>query len=97
MSDEKNAANDAEEELYCVWELGSPCGGEVKMRAQWKGINLPVCEKHYQEHLDILMLVGNGMNPNKVLNESPEWRKKQALIVKLSGMNQNNNEDFSSE
>jgi len=41
----------------CVWNMNSPCGGEVASRGMFGNqISVPVCASHYNEHLVLLTL-----------------------------------------
>jgi len=41
----------------CVWNIGSPCDGEVSGRGMFGNqISVPVCASHYREHLVLLTL-----------------------------------------
>lgn len=45
--------------LVCVWNMGSECEGETCSRRMFKGqLSIPVCDRHYIEHV-MLMCVRN--------------------------------------
>lgn len=84
MSDETKKP----EKLECVLPLGTKCGGSVSMKTilGTTDVRVPVCEKHFEELEDMLFLYQNGYDPNDMLERSEEWRKKEVLTLKLSGL-----------
>jgi len=63
-----------------VWELGSPCGGEIKMTPLFLSVDeitVPICEAHLIEHKIILALFKHGYNIDEMSIQSAEWRKQE--------------------
>ena len=78
---------EVEEELKCIWDMGTPHNGEVKKVEFFsKQIKVPVCESHIEEHKYIMILHKNNYDIEEVLNQTPEWRKQEVLVLKLSGL-----------
>jgi hypothetical protein len=91
MSEEnKNETpGDQKEPLKCVWMTGTECtenaiGEEHKLFS--KQIKVPICQNHVEEHTHIMILCNNGYDVEQVLQETPEYRKQQVLILKLAGL-----------
>ena len=76
------------EEIKCTWGLGTPCGGEHKKRDLFGKVlvGIPMCDKHFQEHTEIVILCSSGHDIEEVVDMPPEERKRLALTVALSGM-----------
>lgn len=76
------------EEVKCTWGIGTPCDGEHKMRTLFGDIlkDIPMCDKHFQEHTEIVILCSSGHDIEEVVDMAPEERKRLALTVALSGM-----------
>jgi len=82
------------EELLCVWDLGTPCSGEVEIRPFFnKEAGVPVCDAHVEQHRCILFLFHNGYDIEKVVDATPEWRKKQMLTLVLAGISPEGSEE----
>lgn len=59
----------------CKWNLDENCAGEVKRRQMMFIPFVSVCEKHYNQHREILGLIEvAGMNANEVLDATSEQR-----------------------
>lgn len=79
----------SKEELKCVWHMGSPCshdGAAKEYEIFNKQIKVPMCDDHVEQHSYIMILAKNGYDVETILNETPEYRKEQVLILKLSGL-----------
>jgi len=75
------------EELKCVWCMGTPCEGKVSEVSFFNNqITIPVCEKHVEEHKHIMILHKNNYDVEEILQESPDYRKGEVLVLKLSGL-----------
>lgn len=79
------------EEIKCVWMMGTPCSEdpatEVKLFSNQ--IKVPICKDHLEQHTHIMVLAQNGYDVEQILNETPEYRKEQVLILQLSGIDLN--------
>ena len=75
------------ESLKCVWNMGSPCNGDVVETELFDAqIKIPICDDHIEEHRDIMTLHKNGYDIEEVLNMTAEERRKEVLTIKLSGL-----------
>lgn len=74
--------------VTCVWAMGTPCsGGAAKFYMFDKQLNVPCCDGHYKEHLDVMILARNDYDVEKVLDMTSEDRRREVLTLELSGMN----------
>ena len=73
--------------LKCVWNMGTDCSNDVE-EVQFFGtqIKVPVCKCHVEEHSYVMILHRNGYDIEEVLQQTPEWRKKEVLTIKLAGL-----------
>jgi len=62
--------------LTCVWNMGSACEGGVNNRLMFKGqLSIPVCDRHYVEHV-MLMAIRNLCDLDvENLVEAPDWSR----------------------
>ena len=71
--------------LKCVWNMGFPCKGKVEMKKILFGqIEIPICDAHLEAHKDIMILHKNNYDVEAVLNMTPEERKREALTLTVS-------------
>lgn len=77
--------NDKTEE--CVWGLETSCKGEVVFRSVLNNmLNVPICNKHYRQHLGITLLADNDYGSiQDILQMSEEEVENTTLILALSG------------
>jgi hypothetical protein len=77
----------AEKKLKCVWNMGTDCSDDVKevefFNAQ---IKVPVCGNHVEQHKYVMILHKNGYDVEEILQQTPEYRKGEVLVLKLSGL-----------
>ena len=74
-------------ELKCVWNMGTECSGEVIEVEFFDGqIKVPVCTNHIEEHKQVMILHKNKYDVEEILQQTPEYRKGEVLILKLSGL-----------
>lgn len=74
-------------ELKCVWNMGTPCSGKVNERKLFQQqIKVPMCEAHLEQHKEVMLLHKNGYDVEEVLQQTPEYRKKEVLTLQLSGL-----------
>lgn len=77
----------AKKKLKCVWNMGTPCDGEVQeMKLFEQQIEVPMCESHLEQHKEVMILHKNGYDVEEVLQETPEYRRREVLTLKLSGL-----------
>lgn len=90
MSEENKVENAENKELKCVWMTGTECSADADKAQEYKlfskQIKVPMCCSHLDEHTHIMVLCNNGYDVEQVLQETPEWRKQQVLIMKLAGL-----------
>ena len=86
MADEKNKTKEEPED--CVWDMGTPCDdGPVERQLMFeKQLHVPICNKHMEEHREVMILVAAGHPIDEVVEMTAEERKRQAILVALSGM-----------
>lgn len=70
----------------CEWQLDEECSGEVKHRRMFGKTDIPLCEKHMEQHKTIIFLHLNGYNIDAIMDMSLEDRKREALTIQLSGI-----------
>lgn len=61
----------------CVWNLGTPCGGEIKNRLFFDELKVSVCDQHVLEHQSIENLYDhpdNKMDIEDIMNLSHDER-----------------------
>ncbi len=77
----------ADKKLKCVWNMGTDCSDDVEEVEFFnKQIKVPVCKNHIEEHKYVMILHKNGYDIEEVLNQTPEYRKGEVLVLKLSGL-----------
>lgn len=70
----------------CVWNMGTPCDGEVKIRQMFKHqITAPVCAIHFRDHLNCMLLNNNKYDLEVVLNMTAEQRAAEVKILMEAG------------
>jgi hypothetical protein len=73
--------------LKCVWNMGDECSDDVEERTFFNSsIKVPVCSNHIEQHEYIMILHRNGYDPERILQETPEYRKQEVLVLQLSGL-----------
>lgn len=80
------------EKLKCVWQMGTPCSEEVATETEvfGKQIRVPMCPAHLEQHTHIMILAKNGYDVEAILQETPEYRKGEVLVLQLAGLDVNN-------
>lgn len=77
----------ADKKLKCVWNMGTACSDDVEevefFNAQ---IKVPVCKNHIEQHKYVMVLHKNGYDVEEILQNTPEYRKGEVLVLKLSGL-----------
>lgn len=75
------------EEILCVWNMGTECGGERHKQLMFsKQLEIPICDKHIEEHKEVMILHQNGHDIEKVVDMEPEERKRLVYIMVLGGL-----------
>ena len=70
----------------CMWTISSACSKDLSM------VEMFIIKSEFQfvpsmdQHREIMLLHKNGYDVEEVLNQTPEWRKQEALTLKLSGL-----------
>jgi hypothetical protein len=73
--------------LKCVWNMGTDCSDDVQEVELFKGqIKVPICSKHVEEHKYVMILHKNGYDVEEILQQTPEYRKGEVLVLKLAGL-----------
>ena len=48
---------DKEDKVLCVWNMGTPCDGKREKKLMFsKQLEIPICEKHFEEHKEVLRM-----------------------------------------
>jgi hypothetical protein len=67
--------------------MGTECSDDVEERELFDGqIKIPVCSEHFEQHRYVMILHKNGYDIEEALQQSPEYRKSEVLVLKLSGL-----------
>lgn len=83
MAEKKNE----KKKLKCVWNMGTDCSDDVQEVEFFNSqIKIPVCSNHIEQHRFVMILHKNGYDVEEVLQKSPEYRKQEVLVLKLSGL-----------
>lgn len=63
----------------CNWDQeGSSCGGKVEERIMFnKQIKLNICNRHYRNHVNIMVLCLKGYDIEKVLDMNDDDRQEK--------------------
>lgn len=81
--------NSKKSPLSCVWNMGTDCTDDVtEIEFFNKQIKVPVCSSHIEQHRIIMVLHKNDFDVEEMLQQTPEYRKEQMLILKLSGLDE---------
>lgn len=79
----------SDEKPKCVWHMGTPCsddGAADEYEIFNKQIKVPMCKDHVEQHSHVMILAKNGYDVETILNETPEYRKQEVLVLQLSGL-----------
>lgn len=67
--------------------MGTECSDDVQeVELFSKQIKVPVCSNHLNEHKFVMILHKNNYDVEEVLQKTPEFRKGEVLVLKLSGL-----------
>lgn len=73
--------------LKCVWNMGTDCSDEIKEVEFFNTqIKVPVCSNHVEQHRYVMVLHKNNYDVEEILQQTPEFRKGEVLVLKLSGL-----------
>jgi len=77
----------SDKKLKCVWNMGTDCSDDITEVAFFNTqIKVPVCSNHIEQHKFVMVLHKNNYDVEEVLQQSPEYRKGEVLVLKLSGL-----------
>ena len=75
------------EEIHCVWQMGTPCEGKRYKELMFdKQLEIPICEKHVEEHREVMILHANAYDIEEIVDMDPEERKKLVYTMVLAGL-----------
>ena len=81
-------------DLKCVWNMGSQCSEDVyDVEIFANTIKVPVCGNHLDDHEHVMVLHRNGYDVEEVISKSPEYRREEVLVIKLSGLDKKDNDE----
>jgi hypothetical protein len=67
--------------------MGTECSDDVQEVEFFnKQIKVPVCSNHIEEHKCVMILHKNGYDVEEILQQTPEYRKGEMLVLKLAGL-----------
>ena len=73
--------------LRCVWNMGTDCTDDVdEIEFFSSQIKVPVCSNHIEQHKFVMILHKNDYDVEEILQQSPDYRKGEVLVLKLSGL-----------
>jgi len=76
-----------DKKLKCVWNMGTDCSDEVEEVEFFNSqIKVPVCKNHIEQHKFVMILHKNNYDVEEILQQSPDYRKGEVLVLKLSGL-----------
>ena len=79
-----------EEKIYCVWETGKSCDGNIEVVKLFnKELKMPICEGHLRLHKKVLKLVDHGWEIEKIIDLSVDEMIRECNIMKLTGIKSN--------
>jgi hypothetical protein len=75
------------EEIHCVWNMGTPCEGKRYKELMFdKQLEIPICEKHVEEHKEVMILHANAYDIEEIVDMEPEERKRLVYTMVLAGL-----------
>lgn len=75
------------EEIHCVWNMGTKCAGKICKQLMFnEKLEVPICEKHIEEHKEVMILQTNGFDIEEIVDMKPEERKRTAYTIILAGL-----------
>jgi hypothetical protein len=84
---EEEKPDKIKEGVSCAWLLGTEHGGETEKRLMFEEqLEVPVCEKHFEEHRRIMLLVANDYDIEEVVEMDPDEIARLAYTLALSGI-----------
>ena len=76
---------DKEEKILCVWNMGTPCDGKREKKLMFsKQLEIPICEKHFEEHKEVMILHHQGYDIEEIVDMEPEERKRLVYTMVLA-------------
>jgi hypothetical protein len=65
------------ETTECIWVIGGKCAGKVKAILLFSNqLKVPICEKHLQQHREIMTLNSAGRDIQEVMKMAPDEQHK---------------------
>ena len=75
-----------EDSKTCIWNMGPECSGKVEEHLFFDNqIRVTVCERHAEDHKNVMILHANGYNVEEVLEKTEEYRKNEVAKIKAEG------------
>ena len=72
----QNKPETDKEVKQCVWNMGSPCEGELNNRMMFDGqLQIPLCNRHYIEHVMLMVIRQICDIDVENLVDAPEWSR----------------------
>lgn len=67
--------------------MGTDCSDEIiEVEFFSTQIKVPVCSNHVEQHKFVMVLHKNSYDVEEILQQTPEYRKGEVLVLKLSGL-----------
>lgn len=80
-----------EETVECVWAMGTPCEGKRYKELMFdEQLEIPICEKHVEEHKEVMILYNSGHEIEEIVDMSADERKRLVYTMVLSGFDVSN-------
>ena len=77
----------SKKKLKCVWNMGTECSDDITEVVFFNTqIKVPVCSNHIEQHKLVMVLHKNNYDVEEVLQQTPEYRKGEVLVLRLSGL-----------
>ena len=75
--------------MNCVWNMGTTCAGSASERLMFSAqLKVPICDRHYNEHLVVISLLERGIKQVEVNDATAEERNKMlADLLKGEDLN----------
>ena len=75
------------EEVQCVWNMGTPCDRKRYKELMFdKQLEIPICEKHVEEHREVMTLHANAYDIEEIVDMEPDERKRLVYTMILAGL-----------
>jgi len=75
------------QEIHCVWNMGTECDGKRSKQLMFSNqLEIPICEKHIEEHREVMVLHANGYDIEEIVDMEPDDRKRLVYTMALAGL-----------